>query len=92
MSWFKEVAKTCLNLAVLVLGVFVFGFVANPNWKWWYLLAGLFLAAWFGLFGSVGFYGKKGVSSNVRSNPFAGVLCSPLNDHCLMAAGGSKET
>jgi heme O synthase-like polyprenyltransferase len=47
MSWFKEVAKTCLNLAVLVLGVFVFGFVANPNWKWWYLLAGLFLAAWF---------------------------------------------
>jgi hypothetical protein len=34
-------------VAVLALGVFVFGFVANPNWRWWYLPAGFGLAAWF---------------------------------------------
>jgi hypothetical protein len=34
-------------LAILALGGFVFGFVANPNWQWWYFPIGFVLAGWF---------------------------------------------
>ena len=47
MSWYREVAKAFLNAAILTLGIFVFGFVTNPSWYWWYFPLGTVLAAWF---------------------------------------------
>jgi hypothetical protein len=41
MDWWKEVAKMCLNIAVLALGVFVFGYLTNPQWNWKYVVFGM---------------------------------------------------
>lgn len=41
MEWWKEVAKMCLNIAVLATGVFVFGYLTNPQWNWRYAMFGI---------------------------------------------------
>ncbi len=45
MDWWKEVAKMCLNIAVLALGVFVFGYLTNPQWNWKYVIFGMGMTA-----------------------------------------------
>ncbi len=46
MDWWKELAKSFLNLAAVTIVVLVYGYLINPNWNVRYAIWGLLLALW----------------------------------------------
>jgi len=48
MDWWKELAKSCLNVGVATIVVFIYGTAVNPQFGWRILIWGLALVIWWG--------------------------------------------
>ena len=46
MGWWKEFAKSFLNLAVVTIAVLVYGSLTNPQWNVRYAIWGILLTLW----------------------------------------------